>query len=95
MLRFPDYRSSSNEYNFSCKIVKYRIPSEVCKNTASQYCFYVMYKKYKLLAYTSLDLLLARFCKVNLSSTKNSAGLFILASLLDKGMRPINYKLDV
>ena len=32
----------------------------------------VMYKKYKRLVYTSLELL-ARFCKVNMSNAKNSA----------------------
>ena len=32
----------------------------------------VMYKKYKRLVYTPLDLL-ARFCKINLSNVKNSA----------------------
>ena len=42
----------------------------------------VMYKKYKKLVYTPPDLL-ARFCKVNLSNTKNSASFIILASFLD------------
>ena len=50
-----------------------------------------MYKKYKRLLYTPPDLL-ARFCKVNLSNTKNLACFFFFASLLDKGMQrePIN-----
>ena len=37
----------------------------------------------------------ARFCKVNLSNAKKSARFFILASLLDRGMQPINYNLSV
>ena len=51
----------------------------------------VMCEKYKRLVYTPPDLL-ARFFKVNLSNTKNSALFFIFASLLDKGKQPINYK---
>ena len=50
-----------------------------------------MHKKCKWPAYTSPDLL-ARFSKVNLSHAKNLVSYFILASLLDKGMQPINYK---
>ena len=46
----------------------------------------VMYKKYKRPAYTP-PALARSFCKINLSHTKNSASLFILASLLDKGMQ--------
>ena len=44
-------------------------------NLEVQKCFckhFLMYKKYKRLVYTPPDLL-ARFCKVNLSSAKNSA----------------------
>ena len=80
----------------SCKIVKNRILPEVCKLTKKHRLIVLftsdaMHKKYKWLAYTSPDLL-ARFCKVNLTNTKNPAWFFILASLLDKGMQPINYK---
>ena len=89
----PDYWISTI---CPAKSEKNRIMSEVCKftkNTASLVLFTsdAMYKKYKWLPYTSSDLL-ARFCKVNLSNTKNSVWFFILASLLDKGMQPINYK---
>ena len=48
----------------------------------------VMYKKYKRLVYTPPDFL-AKFCKVILSNTKNSASFFIFVFLLDKGMQPI------
>ena len=44
-----------------------------------------MYKKYNMLIYTPPDLS-TRFCKVNLSHTKNPASL-----LLDGVMQPINY----
>ena len=50
------------------------------KNSASLYCFTsdVTYKCYKRLVYTHPDLL-ARFCKINLSNAKNSAGIFFQA----------------
>ena len=52
----------------------------------------VIYKKNKRLVYMPRDLL-ARFCKVNLSNPKKSAYFFFLsASLLDKGMQAIYYK---
>ena len=80
----------------SCKILKNRILSEVCKLTKKHRLIVLftsdaMHKKYKWLAYTSPDLL-ARFCKVNLTNTISPAWFFISASLLDKGMQPVNYK---
>ena len=56
-----------------------------------QYCFTsdVMYKKYKRLVYTSPDLL-ARFCKVNLSTAKNSAWFVFQAIMaLDCDQEPL------
>ena len=50
-----------------------------------------MYKKYKRLVYTPPNLS-ARFCKVNQClKQKIQYDFFILASLLDRGMQPINY----
>ena len=76
-------RSSSvlNECNLSRKIVKNEkknqlILSEVCTINKERlivlFTSYVMYKKYKRLVYRPSDLS-ARFCKVNLSNTKNPA----------------------
>ena len=71
-LKAHDWSSwTLTECNLSCKIVKYRILSEVCMINCT-HCFTspVMYTKYKRLVYTPPDLL-ARICKVNLSNAKN------------------------
>ena len=68
-----------NECNLYCKIVKYCILSKVCMiktvphSTVSPQLWY--YKWYKRLVYTKPDLL-ASFCKVNLSNTKNRPDFF-------------------
>ena len=65
---------------------------EVCKNKTTPhgtvYLRCVMDKKNKR-PDTPPDLL-ARFCKVNLSNAKSPAWVFILSSLLGKGMQPTN-----
>ena len=71
-------------------LAKKPILSEVCtinkEHLIVLFTSYVMYKKYKRLVYTPSDLS-ARFCKVNLSNTKNPAWFLILVSLLDRGER--------
>ena len=57
------------ECNLSWKLVKYRIPSEVCMINSTVLTSDVMYKNYKRLVQTPPDLL-ARICKVNLSNAK-------------------------
>ena len=46
---------------------------------------------FKRLVYTPQDSSPRFTCKVNLSNTKNKAGFFILASLLDRGMQRVNW----
>ena len=70
-LKAHDWSSRAlTECNFSWKIVKYRILSEVCMINCT-FCFtsVVMYKRYKRLVYTPPDFL-ARICKVILSNAK-------------------------
>ena len=88
-----------NEHNLSCKIVKKRILSAVCKltiKTPPHSAVYIRMWCIKSingwLTRRQIQLLLARFCKVNLSNTKTRLDFFILASPLDKGMQPINCK---
>ena len=72
-----------NEHNLSCKIVKKRILSAVCKltiKTPPHSAVYIRMWCIKIikgwLTRRQIQLLLARFCKVKLSNTKNSAWLF-------------------
>ena len=46
---------------------------------------------FKRLVYTPPDLSPGFTCKVHLSNIKNPAWFFILASLLDRGMQPVNF----
>ena len=74
---------------------KEQILSEVCmikKGLIVLFTRDVLRKSmFKRLVYTPQDSSPRFTCKLNLSNTKNQAGFFILASLLDRGMQRVNW----